>query len=226
MDALAAGLFRSPDQRTYEEDFRGQYIRDPHKTDPRFLTVPLLDYPLANTVRAVLGPRIVLRNSNVRVTRPGSGDSTVWHPDYRPHVSPPPRLGALPPVITALVYLDPADDQTGPLYVIPGTHRTPEQPAATTENLPGQVKLVIEPGQVVVMNAALWHRGGENTSPGSTRRLITLQMSTIFTGTHSFAVTPPSAAYTRLTEQARSEADEPLLELLGMGGTNPVAALY
>ena len=27
---------------------------------------------------------------------PGSGDSTIWHTDYRPHVSPPPRLGAFP----------------------------------------------------------------------------------------------------------------------------------
>jgi hypothetical protein len=104
VDALAAARFSSPDQKTYQEDFPGQYIRDPHKIDPRLLTVPLLDYPLADTARAVLGPRIVLRNSNVRITHPRSGDSTIWHTDYRPHVSPPPRLGAVPAVITALIY--------------------------------------------------------------------------------------------------------------------------
>jgi Phytanoyl-CoA dioxygenase (PhyH) len=226
VDALAAARFSSPAQKTYQEDFPGQYIRDPHKTDPRFLTVPLLDYPLADTARAVLGPRIVLRNSNIRITHPRSGDSTIWHTDYRPHVSPPPRLGAFPAVITALIYLDPADEQTGPLYVVPGTHRAPGQPPATMDPLAGQAEVVIAPGQVIVMNAALWHRGGANTSPDRTRRLITVQLSTIFMATHSFIDTPPSAAYTRLAEQARSAADEPLLELLGMGGINPVGALY
>jgi len=44
--------------------------------------------------------------------------------------------------------------------------------------------------------------------------------------THSFADTPPSAAYTRLAEQASSTADEPLLELLGMGGIDRAGALY
>jgi hypothetical protein len=226
VDALAAARFSSPDQKTYQEDFPGQYIRDPHKIDPRLLTVPLLDYPLADTARAVLGPRIVLRNSNIRITHPGSGDSTIWHTDYRPHVSPPPRLGAVPAVITALIYLDPADEQTGPLCVVPGTHRAPGQPPATIDPLAGCDDQVRLPGQVIVMNAALWHRGGANTSPCRTRRLITLQLSTIFMATHSFAATPPSAAYTRLAEQARSAADEPLLELLGMGGLNPAGALY
>jgi Phytanoyl-CoA dioxygenase (PhyH) len=226
VDALAAARFSSPAQKTYQEEFPGQYIRDPHKTDPRLLTMPLLDYPLADTARTVLGPRIVLRNSNIRITHPRSGDSTIWHTDYRLHVSPPPRLGAFPAVITALIYLDPADEQTGPLYVVPGTHRAPGQPPATTDPLAGQAELVIAPGQVIVMNAALWHRGGANTSRDRTRRLITLQLSTIFMATHSFADTPPSAAYTRLAEQASSTADEPLLELLGMGGINRADALY
>jgi hypothetical protein len=226
VDALAAARFSSPAQKTYQEDFPGQYIRDPHKTDPRLLTMPLLDYPLADTARTLLGPRIVLRNSNIRITHPRSGDSTIWHTDYRPHVSPPPRLGASPAVITALIYLDPADEQTGPLYVVPGTHRAPGQPPATTDPLAGQAELVIAPGQVIVMNAALWHRGGANTSRDRTRRLITLQLSTIFMATHSFADTPPSAAYTRLAEQASNTADEPLLELLGMGGLNRASALY
>ena len=212
VDQLAAARFTSPDQKTYQEEFPGQYIRDPHKTDPRLLTMPLLDYPLADTARALIGPRIVLRNSSIRITHPRSGDSTIWHTDYRPHISPPPRLGAFPAVLTALIYLDPADEQTGPLYVVPGSHCVPEQPPATMTPLKEQAKLLITPGQVVVMNAALWHRGGENISRSRARRLITLQLSTIFMATHSFADTPPSAAYSQLVEQARAAADEPLLE--------------
>jgi len=225
-DTLAAERFSSPAQKTYQEEFAGQYIRDPHKADPQIITRLLLDYPLASTARTLLGPRIVLRNSNIRITHPRSGDATIWHTDYRPHITPPPRLGAAPAVITTLIYLDPADAQTGPLYVLPGTHRTPGQPPAAMAPLPGQAELVMTPGQAVVMNAALWHRGGPNISPGRTRRLITLQLSSIFMAPHAFAVTPPSAAYTQLAGQAQNDGDEPLLELLGLGGVNPVTALY
>jgi Phytanoyl-CoA dioxygenase (PhyH) len=225
-DHLAAARFTSPEQKTYQDEFAGQYLRDPHKADPRLLTVPLLDYPLADTVRTLLGPRITLRNSNIRITHPGTSDSTVWHTDFRPHVSPHPRLGGGPVIITALVYLDPADLQTGPLYVIRGSHLTPAQPAATLEPLAGQEELLIEPGQVIVMNAALWHRGGPNTSRDRIRRLLTLQMSTIFLSPYNFGSAPPSAAWTQLIGHARNTADEPLLELLGLGGINPVSALY
>lgn len=226
VSTLAATRFRSAAENTYQDEFPGQYIRDPHKADPQIITTLLLDYPLADTARGLLGPRIVLRNSNIRITHASSGDSTIWHTDYRPHISPAPPLGDVPAVITALIYLDPADAQTGPLYVLPGSHRTPAQPPATMSPIAGQAELVIAPGQVVLMNAALWHRGGPNNSHDRTRRLITLQLSSIFMSAHSFAVTPPSATYTRLAEQAREQADEPLLELLGQGGIDPVTALY
>jgi hypothetical protein len=226
VDTLAASRFSSPAQKTYQDEFPGQYIRDPHREHPQIITALLLDYPLADTARSLLGPRIVVRNSNIRITHARSGDSTIWHTDYRPHVSPAPRLGDFPAVITALVYLDPADAQTGPLYVLPGSHRTHVQPPATMSPLAQQQELLLAPGQVVLMNAALWHRGGPNTSRDRTRRLITVQLSSIFMSAHSFTDTPQSAAYTRLVAQARDTADEPLLELLGMGGIDPVTALY
>jgi ectoine hydroxylase-related dioxygenase (phytanoyl-CoA dioxygenase family) len=226
VDTLAAARFGSAGQKTYRDEFRGQYIRDPHMLDPQFLTTLLLDYPLADTARSLLGPRVVLRNSNVRITHPGSRDATIWHTDFRPHVSPPPPLGAAPAVLVALFYLDQADTQTGPLYVLPGSHRRPEQPATTMEPLIGQVELVMEPGQVALMHGALWHRGGANISRDRVRRLITVQLSTIFMPPHNFTVTNPSDAYIRLVEHARADGDEALLELLGMGGLDPVRALY
>lgn len=51
-------------------------------------------------------------------------------------------------------------------------------------------------------------------------------MSTIFMPPHTFAATEPSAAYDRLVEEARHDGDEPLVELLGLGGIDPVHALY
>ncbi|HUR05006.1 MAG TPA: phytanoyl-CoA dioxygenase family protein, partial [Nonomuraea sp.] len=164
IDQQVAEHFPSAEDKTYDKEFSGQYVRDPHKQDPQIAMIPLLSYGLADTVRCLLGPRIVLRNSNVRVTRPRTGDGTVWHTDYRPHTSPPSRLASAPTVITCLIYLDAADEQTGPLLVVPGSHNRPEQPPATDDAFDDQLMIQVQPGQVVLMNAALWHRGGANHS--------------------------------------------------------------
>ena len=226
VDAMAAERFPTPQDRSNDRDFAGQYIRDPHKLDPRILTAALLDVPLADTVRCLLGPRIVLRNSNIRLTHPGTGDSTVWHTDYRPHTSPPPPLASAPTVITILIYLDAIDAEVGPLFVVPRSHTRAAQPQPGDGEPDGQLALHLEPGQVVMMNAALWHRGGPNHSTDRIRRLITLQLSTVFMAEFNFETAFPSPAYQRLTEQARARQDEPLLELLGLGGVNPVSARY
>ncbi|MFG1965365.1 phytanoyl-CoA dioxygenase family protein [Nonomuraea sp. NPDC049028] len=181
--------------------------------------IPLLSFGLADTVRCLLGPRIVLRNSNVRVTRPRTGDGTVWH------TSPPSRLVSAPTVIACLIYLDAADEQTGPLLMVPGSHHRPDRPPAADDPFDDQVTIQVQPGEVVLMDAALWHRGGTNHSERA-RRLLTLQLSSIFMPEFNFEPSLPSADYQRLLEQARSSEDEPLLELLGHGGLNPISARY
>lgn len=69
------------------------------------------------------------------------------------------------------------------------------------------------------MNGALWHRGRPNRSD-RIRRLLTLQLSTIFMTTFNFEPSMPSPAFQRVLETARTRRDEPLLELLGFGGVN------
>jgi hypothetical protein len=226
VDRLGSGGFPQPAAAREDAEFAGQYLRDPHKQDPRILTAALVDFPLADTARCLVGPRVLLRNSNIRRTQPGTGDATIWHTDYRPHTTPAPRLPAAPTVITMLVYLDPATAVTGPLFVVPGSHARAQQPSHTHDDLPGQVALCLDPGQVVVMNAALWHRGGPNHSPDQGRRLVTLQLSSIYMSPFNFEPSLPSPAFQRLLEQARARRDEPLLELLGLGGVNPSSAGY
>ena len=226
IDRLCAERFPHQPATSADAQFAGQYLRDPHKQEPRILTVPLLDFPLADTARCLLGPRVLLRNSNIRCTRPGSGDATIWHTDYRPHTTPPPRLPAAPAVITMLVYLDPADTETGPLFVVPGSHAQAQQPSPTHDDLAEQVAVHVEAGQVVLMNAALWHRGGPNHSRDGVRRLVTLQLSSIYMSPFNFEPSLPSPAFQRLLEQARARRDEPLLELLCVGGLNPSSAGY
>ena len=225
VDGLRAD--RPPRQQAAgDADFAGEYIRDPHRQDPRILTVPLLDFPLADTARCLLGPRVLLRNSNIRRTLPGTGHATIWHTDYRPHTTPTPRLPAAPPVITILVYLDPADAESGPLFLVPGSHARAQQPPRSHDEVPGQAAVHLDPGQVVLINAALWHRGGPNHSPDRVRRLVSLQLSSVYMSPFNFEVDLPSPAYQRLLEQARARGNEPLLELLGLGGVNPSSAHY
>jgi hypothetical protein len=226
VDGLVAERFPDADQRTYRGEFAGQYVRDGHKQDPRIITAALLEFPIADTVRCLLGPRIVLRNSNIRVTHPGSGEDTIWHTDYRPHTTPAPPLPSAPPVLTVLIYLDATNAETGPLYVVPGSHGRAQQPPAIHDDLDEQIAVCVQPRQVVIMNAALWHRGGPNHSPTIRRRLLTLQLSGIFTAPFNFEPSLPTPAYQRLIEQARARRDEPLLELLGLGGLNPTTGSY
>jgi hypothetical protein len=227
VDALCAD--RYPHQQADaggDAEFSGEYVRDPHTLDPRILTVPLLNFPLADTARTLLGPRVALRNSNIRRTRPGTGHATIWHTDYRPHTTPAPPLPAAPAVITILVYLDAADAESGPLFVVPGSHAQPRQPPRTHHDLPDQVAIGLDPGQVVLINAALWHRGGPNHSPDQARRLVTLQLCSVYMSPFNFETGIPAPAYQRLLEQAKARHDEPLLELLGLGGVNPTSARY
>lgn len=123
-------------------------------------------------------------------------------------------------MVTVLVYLDRADAETGPLFVVPGSHRRPEQPTATDTDVPGQRALTVTPGQVVLMNAATWHRGGPNVSTDRVRRLVTLQLSSVFMAPFNFEPAQPGRAYQEMVERTRRDHDEPLLELLGYGGVN------
>lgn len=224
-DALMTDRFPNAAEKTYNEAFRGQYVRDPHKIDPRLALAPLAGAGIADTVRCLLGPRVVLRNSNLRCTQPGSGDSTVWHTDWRPHTTPAPLL-PMPTIITVLIYLDETTPDTGPLYVMPGSHVTPGQPEPVDGHLDGERAILVEPGQVVFMNAATWHRGGPNNSADHARRLLTLQLAPVCMGEFNFEPVLPSPAFQEVLAAARARADEPLLELLGCGGIDPRTAHY
>lgn len=52
VDTLVADRFPSPTEKTYKQEFVGQYIRDPHKQGPR--TAALLRLPLADTRHGLL----------------------------------------------------------------------------------------------------------------------------------------------------------------------------
>lgn len=199
-----------------------QYLRDPHKGDRRFCQwLFMSDYALVDSIRCLLGPQIVLRWPRVRISRPGSNDGQFWHTDERFSIRPQAPFSAQPHGLSALVYLDDADRETGPLFVRPASYRLPMtmQPHEAELDLPDQIELQLKAGQAVILHAATWHRGGKNVSSERMRRVIVLHFLPLFCQGPNMDEVPPSPEYLRLLADARARDDSALLELLGaLGG--------
>ncbi|HVY92071.1 MAG TPA: phytanoyl-CoA dioxygenase family protein [Bryobacteraceae bacterium] len=107
-------------------------------------------------VEALLGPEFKLSSLNIRSANPHNGCAQPLHVDS----------GALPDergswVCNSVWLLDDFTSRNGALRVVPGSHkwgRAPE-PGAKPE---GEILVTGKAGDVVIMNAHLWHGGSEN----------------------------------------------------------------
>jgi hypothetical protein len=109
-----------------------------------------------DAMKAVLGPDFKLSSLNIRSANPHNGCAQPLHVDG----------GQLPDargysVCNSVWMLDNFTEHNGALRVVPGSHRwgrAPE-PGAKVE---GEILVTGKAGDVVVMNAHLWHGGSEN----------------------------------------------------------------
>ena len=87
-----------------------------------------------------------------------------WHRDL---VFP----GDYPLSCNSIVYLDDMTDETGPTYVVPGSHRGRDMPPKDQREqpLPGEVPVYANAGDCVFINSAIWHSGSHNDSQGLRR---------------------------------------------------------
>jgi ectoine hydroxylase-related dioxygenase (phytanoyl-CoA dioxygenase family) len=78
------------------------------------------------------------------------------------------------PFVNAGLYLDYSDASRGGLLVLPGSHRSTDYDVVqeTTVEVPEQVCISAEPGDVVIHNADLWHRSGPHSVQGEVRRVL------------------------------------------------------
>jgi len=109
----------------------------------------------------VLGPRFKLSSLNARSASPWSEETQPLHVD----------AGALPDergywVCNALWMLDDFTPENGSLRAIPGSHRRGRRPQEDLADAkaphPDEVLVTGRAGDVVVMNAHLWHGGTAN----------------------------------------------------------------
>jgi hypothetical protein len=119
-------------------------------------------------VAHVLGPRFKLSSLNARAAEPAGGEVQPLHVDAG---AVPDQHGAW--VCNALWMLDDFTAENGSLRVVPGTHRSGRRPqdalADPRAPHPDEVLVTGRAGDVVVMNAHLWHGGTANRTRG--RRL-------------------------------------------------------
>lgn len=205
-------------QTTYKgKNFAGKYLRQPHLQDLLFMNLLTNQYPFVDMARSIMGPRIAVRSFNIRTTLPQSNDGTKWHSDQFSYVIPKPLFFTEPHIFTFAIYLDSANENTGPLYLVPGTHRLDEQPSEKEyfQDIENQVSLILDGGEIVLFHSALWHRGGENKSTQK-RRVILLHFAPIFCKIAEYENMIPSAECRTFIDELRQKEDEAFLELLGM----------
>ena len=118
----------------------------------------------------VLGPRFKLSSMNVRSANPHNGISQPLHTD----------MGSVPDeqgnwVCNTVWMLDDFTESNGALRAVPGTHRSGKRPADVladpTATHPDEVLVTGKAGDVVVMNAHLWHGGTGNRTDQPRRAL-------------------------------------------------------
>jgi ectoine hydroxylase-related dioxygenase (phytanoyl-CoA dioxygenase family) len=105
---------------------------------------------------AVLGPEFKLSSLNIRSANPHNGSAQPLHVDS----------GALPDergywVCNSVWLLDDFTPRNGALRIVPGSHKWGRAPEAGAKP-EGEMLVTGKAGDVVIMNAHMWHGGSEN----------------------------------------------------------------
>jgi Phytanoyl-CoA dioxygenase (PhyH) len=121
----------------------------------------ILEPRVLDLVRHVLGPAVKLSSLNARAADPGDGAAQPLHAD----------VGAIPDalgfwVCNTLWMLDDFTAANGSLRAVPGSHRAGRLPQDLLGDPraphPQEILVTGRAGDVVIMNAHLWHAGTAN----------------------------------------------------------------
>ena len=156
--ALDATFTRRGEQFTHrllEEDDRFAFLLD--------------NEPVLRRITALLGTCVQLHSATARVTMPGAPDQD-WHRDGPWPVDPDGTpIGSTPGQINCGYYLDELTGENGPIAIVPGSQRAPFRPPKGHPEFPDQLMVLARPGQAVLFNGWLYHRGVANRSDRSRR---------------------------------------------------------
>lgn len=216
VDEVAAAERGTTARLSTSSRFGGLFLR--HLMDKHEAFLELLRFqPILSIVRAVLGPQVQVRGCSARISYPDEpNQETHWHFHQRVVPEPLPPFYSRPQSIEALLYLDDANDASGPLSVVPGSHLWTERdlPAEQYGDLPGQVTLHNAAGTCVFVHGSLWHRAHPNTPRGHVRRLLIVGYGPSWMKPSIYGEKPRDG----LTNRLLADADAETKELLGVAG--------
>jgi len=150
---------------------RTQFTHQLLEEDDRFAF--LLDHPPVLTrMKAILGNCVQLHSATARVTEPGTPDQS-WHHDGPWPVDPDSTpYGSIPGQINCGYYLDQLTMENGPIAIVPGSQRAPFKPPEGFPRFPDEKLILAQPGQAVIFNGWLYHRGVANKSNNRRRACL------------------------------------------------------
>ncbi|MBT5874399.1 MAG: hypothetical protein HOH43_13355 [Candidatus Latescibacteria bacterium] len=156
LDAAFGGQEKSERQE-------GQFIHQLLEEDDRFAF--LLDNPTVMLrMNAILGNCVQLHSATARVTSPGANEQS-WHRDgpwpMDPDGTP---YGSTPGQINCGYFLDELTTENGPIAIVPGSHRALFRPPEGHPTFPDEKIVFAKPGQAVMFDGWLYHRGMANNS--------------------------------------------------------------
>ena len=148
-----------------------QFIHQLLECDEAFAFL-LDNLPVFSRMKAILGECVQLHSATARVTLPGEKDQN-WHRDVPWPVAPEGTpYGAIPGQINCGYYLDELSEENGPIVIVPGSQRVPFRPPICHAPFPEEVRVLAKPGQAVLFDGCLYHRGGANQSQGARRACL------------------------------------------------------
>ncbi len=120
--------------------------------------------PVLTRIKAILGNCVQLHSATSRVTQPDEPDQN-WHRDgpwpMDPNGTP---YGSLPGQINCGYYLDEITMENGPIVIVPGSQRVLFKPPEGHPRFPDEKYILVQPGQAVLFDGWIYHRGAANKS--------------------------------------------------------------
>lgn len=202
------------DKRKTGKQSWGSILRYLEDKDPVFLDL-IQHEGLVSIARAMMGPMVRVRGLSCRISWPGEEVHSVpYHQHLRVNTLPRPPWFSEPHALDVLIYLDDLNEDTGPVCVVPGSHKwvDREPPYRQYDPVENEVVLAVPAGSAILMHANVWHRAFPTV--GARRRMLILSYTPTWMRRSPYGQPPEN----RLTDTLLENADEPLRELLGTAG--------
>ncbi|RAP78421.1 phytanoyl-CoA dioxygenase family protein [Paenibacillus montanisoli] len=207
-------------EEVYGDREQGTYvITDMVERRPRTMLAMTAHPDILDFLELVMGPFVQIGDANLNGFHPqpketSAGRVSGWHRDMY-GFAPNGMDYQIPRQALALTYLENMTEETGPLRVIPGSHRNEIyiDPEDQFKPHPDEVLLSLKAGDVIIFSGIL-HSGTPNTS--NVNRIL-------MGGMYTYSWYRPTCNFNgpniqRLIQKAAELKDRRILRLLGVNG--------